>query len=52
MTERLVIPGVDGGTLAARLPTPPGELRAYALARGVTCGRDIEAEAADGDGKG
>jgi uncharacterized OsmC-like protein/alpha-beta hydrolase superfamily lysophospholipase len=43
-SQRIDFPGADGHTLAARLDTPPGEPRAWALfAHCFTCGKDIRA---------
>ena len=45
-SEKLVFPGSSGGDLAARLDTPPGAPRAYALfAHCFTCSKDIFAAA-------
>ena len=42
--QRIDFPGADGHALAARLDTPPGEPRAWALfAHCFTCGKDIRA---------
>lgn len=45
-SEKLVFPGSSGESLAARLDTPPGSPRAYALfAHCFTCSKDIFAAA-------